>query len=116
MKFFKYCFAFLFVVLFTIGCSSSDRDTSENEGSDGDSIITVYTTIYPFQFTVEHIGGETVDAETIYPPGVDAHTYEPTSKEMSEIADGDSFIYLGSNMKVLQKVQLMHFHLKMFSY
>lgn len=57
------------------------------------------TTLYPFQFIVEEIGGEKISVETVYPPGADAHTYEPTSKEMAEIAKSDAFIYLGAGME-----------------
>ncbi len=48
---------------------------------------------------VERIGGETVYAESVYPPGVDAHTYEPAAREMTAIADGDAFIYLGAGLE-----------------
>jgi len=89
MKFFRYCFVFIFVVLFTTGCLSSDQTSSNSEDL---SKLNVYTTVYPFQFAVERIGRETVDAQTIYPPGADSHTYEPSTKEMTRIADGDTFI------------------------
>src|SRR5699024_3124523 len=51
------------------------------------------------QFIVEEIGEELVESESIYPPGVDAHTYEPTTKEMTEIAKSDAFIYFGPTME-----------------
>ncbi len=61
--------------------------------------LSVYTTIYPIQFIVEEIGDEIVEVESIYPPGVDAHSYEPTSKEMTAIAEADAFIYFGPSME-----------------
>src|SRR5699024_5328086 len=48
---------------------------------------------------VERIGEKSVDAESVYPPGVDAHTYEPSSREITSIAEGDAFIYLGAGME-----------------
>src|SRR5699024_3366279 len=48
---------------------------------------------------VERIGGDTVSTTSVYPPGVDAHTYEPASKEMTTIAKGNAFIYLGAGME-----------------
>lgn len=75
------------------GCSSSSSESENNADK------TIYTTIYPIQYAVERIGGEAVQAKTIYPPGVDAHTYEPSSKEMTAIAEGDAFIYLGAGME-----------------
>src|SRR5699024_11397532 len=49
----------------------------------------------PLEYIASEIGGEHVHVETIYPPGVDAHTYEPTSKEITSLAKADAFIYLG---------------------
>src|SRR5690625_4063181 len=82
-----------FTAMITIGCSSSDQEKA------ADDRLTVYTSIYPIQYAVERIGGETITAKTVYPPGVDAHTYEPTSKEMTNIAKSDVFIYLGAGME-----------------
>lgn len=80
----------LFALLVT-GCTSSDKDDN--------AALTIYTSIYPIQYAVERIGGDTVDAKSVYPPGVDAHTYEPSSKDMTSIASGDAFIYLGAGME-----------------
>lgn len=59
----------------------------------------VYTSIYPIQYIVEEIGGDVLDVQSVYPPGVDAHSYEPSSREMTEIARGEAFIYLGAGME-----------------
>src|SRR5699024_457832 len=61
--------------------------------------IKVFTTIYPIQFIVEEIGSEVIEVQSVYPPGVDAHTYEPTTKDMTEIATSDAFIYFGPTME-----------------
>ncbi|TRM13074.1 adhesin [Lentibacillus cibarius] len=77
--------------LITIGCTASE--------SDDNTKLTIFTSIYPIQYAVERIGGDAVHAETIYPPGVDAHTYEPTTREMTAIAGSDAFIFLGAGME-----------------
>lgn len=59
----------------------------------------IYTSIYPLEYIVQEIAGDKVTVKSIYPPGVDAHTYEPTSKEITELADGDAFIYMGAGME-----------------
>lgn len=59
----------------------------------------IYTSIYPIQYIVEHIGGDHITAESIYPPGVDAHSYEPSTREMTQISRGEAFIYLGAGME-----------------
>ncbi|PRX75929.1 zinc transport system substrate-binding protein [Bacillus sp. V-88] len=40
-----------------------------------------------------------VKAESLIPPGSDAHTFEPTSKDMMSIAESDLFIYIGLGME-----------------
>ncbi|RKQ35492.1 metal ABC transporter solute-binding protein, Zn/Mn family [Oceanobacillus halophilus] len=82
--------------IITAGCTD---DTLEPTETTDDSILTIYSTVYPIQFAIEKIGGDTVNAKTVYPPGVDAHSYEPTSKEMTTIAKADAFIYLGAGME-----------------
>ncbi|ELK48904.1 zinc ABC transporter substrate-binding protein [Halobacillus sp. ACCC02827] len=75
-----------------------DKETSgQGEGQEGK--LKVYTTVYPLQFFAEQIGGETVDVSSILPPGSDAHTYEPTTKEMVEMAESDLFIYNGAGLE-----------------
>jgi zinc transport system substrate-binding protein len=70
------------------GCGNSENNTN----SDGDK-LKVYTTIFPIEDFTKKIGGEYVDVASVYPPNVDAHTYEPSSKTMVEMAEGDAFIY-----------------------
>lgn len=69
-------------------------------GSNGkDDTLHIYTSIYPLQYIVKEIAGDQVIAKSIFPPGVDAHTYEPTSKEITTLANGDAFIYMGAGME-----------------
>lgn len=87
-----------FIILISIaiiGCSPTEQSTTEADSSN----LTIYTTIYPIQYAVEQIGGDAITVETVYPPGVDAHTYEPTTRDMTKIADGDAFMYLGAGME-----------------
>src|SRR5690625_298586 len=97
MRIIKSLVTLLFIGSIIVRCSSPDEDTSSSENSTSD--LTVYTTVYPLQFIVEEIGGNTVTAHSVYPPGADGHTYEPTSKEMTEFAKSDAFIYIGEGME-----------------
>src|SRR5699024_98974 len=69
--------------------------------NDDDNNTIIYTSIYPIQYIVDEIGGEDIEAKSVYPPGVDAHSYEPSSREMTQIARGKAFIYLGAGMESL---------------
>lgn len=88
--------AILFIGLTTAGCASKDNP----KATEADKLL-VYTSIYPIQYAVERIGGDTLTTETVYPPGVDEHSYELTSKDMTAIANGDAFIYLGAGLEAL---------------
>ena len=61
--------------------------------------LTVYTTVYPLQYFTEEIGGEAVQVETIYPPGSDEHTFDPSQKDMMALADADLFFYVGLGLE-----------------
>lgn len=79
----------LFILLTACNSTNETRDDQ----------LLIYTSIYPIQYIAEEITGNEAVVKSIYPPGVDAHTYEPTSKEITEIANGDAFIYLGAGME-----------------
>lgn len=85
---------FALVMLIAVGCQEDGVSNGVNEAE-----VKVFTTIYPLQFIVEEVGTEMVEVETIYPPGVDAHSFEPTMKDMAEIATSDAFIYFGPTME-----------------
>lgn len=97
MKLMKVVLTLLAAGFLLIGCSSSNEDNTDSE--DKDSSLSIYTTVYPLQYIVEEIGGDTVTAHSVYPPGADGHIYEPTSKEMTEFAKSDAFIYIGAGME-----------------
>src|SRR5690625_7998710 len=97
MRIIKFLVTLLFIGGIIVGCSSLDEDTSSSEQSTSD--LTVYTTVYPLQFMVEEIGGDSVTAHSVYPPGADGHTYEPTSKQKTEFAKSDALSYIGEGME-----------------
>ncbi|EUJ43466.1 metal ABC transporter solute-binding protein, Zn/Mn family [Listeria riparia] len=84
----------LVVTVFLTGCG----DNSDAQKKDNDK-LTVYATVYPLQYLASQIGGKYVDAHSVYPPGSDAHSFEPTQKDMMHIADSDLFFYIGLGME-----------------
>lgn len=94
MKLTKKLFIISFLLLIISACGTNNEDSSTDE----DRLI-IYTSVYPLQFIVTEIGGDLVSVNSVYPPGVDAHTYEPSSKDMTNIAKSDAFIYLGAGME-----------------
>jgi zinc transport system substrate-binding protein len=71
---------------------------AEHESKDT-SKIQVIATLYPEYDFVSRIGGDKVDVTLLLGPGVEAHTYEPSVKNMKEISDSDIFIYTGNAME-----------------
>lgn len=93
MKVIQAIFILTILSAIAIGCTPNNKET------DNDADLTIYTTVYPIQYAVERIGGDSVAVTSVYPPGVDAHTYEPASKDITAIAKSDAFIYLGAGME-----------------
>ncbi|MBN9655735.1 zinc ABC transporter substrate-binding protein [Halobacillus sp. GSS1] len=93
--------SFILTILLVTACGNEETATEQNnqKTSDDNGELNVYTTVYPLQFFTEQIGGETVNVQSILPPGSDAHTYEPTTKEMVKMAEADLFVYNGAGLE-----------------
>ncbi|WP_270182721.1 metal ABC transporter solute-binding protein, Zn/Mn family [Alkalihalobacillus sp. CinArs1] len=77
-----------------VGCASGDDNETTSEGK-----LTIYTTLYPTEYFAERIGGDAVEAESILPPGSDAHSFDPTTRTMTELAESDLFIFNGAGLE-----------------
>ncbi|WP_066063233.1 metal ABC transporter substrate-binding protein [Neobacillus soli] len=75
-------------------CSNSNEQSHKKKDQ-----LTIYTTVFPLQYFAEQIGGKYVDVKTIYPPGADEHTFEPSQKDMMNLADSDLFFYIGLGLE-----------------
>ncbi|WP_075982680.1 metal ABC transporter solute-binding protein, Zn/Mn family [Bacillus massilinigeriensis] len=94
-KFTALILLFISVIFIISGCSNP---TNTKKAGNKDKLI-VYTTVYPLQYFTERIGGKWVEANTVYPPGADEHTFEPTQKDMMKLADSDLFFYIGFGLE-----------------
>ncbi|OLS37870.1 metal ABC transporter solute-binding protein, Zn/Mn family [Bacillus sp. MRMR6] len=93
MKINKFVYtAFLSLGLVLTGCGNME---TVNKSVEDKETITIYTTIYPLEDFTRKIGGDFVEVISIYPPNVDAHSYEPSTKDMIAISEADFFIYTG---------------------
>lgn len=89
------------VVVMLSACGNINK--GENKDVSSKNKLKIYTTAFAFQSFTKQIGGKYVDVESIYPPGADMHTFEPTQKEMVNIAKGDLFIYSNKEMDPVAK-------------
>lgn len=78
------------VLVAACGNKSSDKVSGDK--------LQVYTTVFPFKSMIEQIGGDHVTVSSIYPNGIDIHTYEPTQKDTMRIAKSDLFFYSGDEL------------------
>ncbi|MFF2458935.1 metal ABC transporter solute-binding protein, Zn/Mn family [Peribacillus simplex] len=87
---------FLVTAVFLSACGNSKGESSKDETKDA---LDIYTTVYPLQYFTEAIGGEYVNVETVYPPGTDEHSFEPSQKDIVKMAESDLFFYIGYNLE-----------------
>lgn len=85
---------FLPFSLFLSACSNEQGPIQTNKNQ-----LSVYTTVFPLKYFTERIGGKYVEVQTIYPPGSDEHTFEPSQKDMMKLADSDLFFYIGLGLE-----------------
>jgi zinc transport system substrate-binding protein len=69
-----------------------------DSGAD-DGHLTVAAAFYPLEEVVRQVGGDAVDVITIVPPGEEAHEYEPTPRQLTELAEADVVFYLGQGFQ-----------------
>jgi zinc transport system substrate-binding protein len=89
------------VLMFSLilsGCGKTETVNKSDDKKNQDT-LTVYTTIYPLEDFTKKIGGEFVKVHSIFPPNVDAHSFEPSQKEMVTLANSDLFIYTGVGLE-----------------
>lgn len=61
--------------------------------------LNVVTTIFPIYDFAKIIGGEFANVELVLTPGIDAHSFEPTPKNIVRINNSDIFLYTNRYME-----------------
>lgn len=86
---------FILLISLVITACSAENEQSNKQNDQ----LTIYSTVFPLQYFTERIGGKYVNVYTIYPPGADEHTFEPSQKDMIKLADSDLFFYIGLGLE-----------------
>lgn len=84
----------LAVSAFLTACGSNNEEQAKNNDA-----LTVYTTVYPLMYLAEEIGGDLIDVKSVYPANADEHSFEPSQKEIIDMAESDLFLYIGYNLE-----------------
>ncbi|MEZ0479792.1 metal ABC transporter solute-binding protein, Zn/Mn family [Planococcus sp. SSTMD024] len=92
-------FAGIALILLLAACGSDTETDSGAEGETAEGKLDVYATVYPLVYFAERIGGERVDVKSVYPAGANEHSFEPTQKDMINMADADLLFYVGLGLE-----------------
>ena len=84
-------------------CSSGHYTHNEKDKITTKNKLNIYTTVFAFESFTKQIGGKYVNVDTIYHPGADTHTYEPSQRDMINIAKSDLFIYSSDDLDSVAK-------------
>jgi len=74
-------------LLFLTGCSLFKRDNMEN--------ISIITTIYPLEYSIDYLYGQSSAIASIYPDDTNIDEYKLTDKQIKDNSQKDLFIYMG---------------------
>lgn len=74
-------------ILLLTGCTLFKRDNMEN--------INIITTIYPLEYSIDYLYGQSATINSIYPDDTNTDEYELTDKQINDNSEKDLFIYMG---------------------
>lgn len=82
------------------GCQSQKADIDQEAVSNSSaSEISVVTTLFPEYDFTKALAGDKVSVRMLMPPGSEAHSYEPTPKDLVDVQNADIFIYTSEAME-----------------
>ena len=87
MKKIKYIILIILITIFMTGCTLFKRDNMEN--------INIITTIYPLEYALNYLYGNSSIINSIYPDDTNTDTYTLTEKQYKDDSNKDLFVYMG---------------------
>ena len=80
-------FVLISLLLLLTGCDFFKRDNMED--------INIITTIYPLEYSIDYLYGESSTINSIYPDDINTSEYKLTDKQIKDNSKKDLFIYMG---------------------
>ncbi len=93
MKLFKKLFAVFTASTLVLSLCACSSESGYFESDD--TKLKIISTVFPPYDLAKHIAGDNAEIKILLPPGSEAHTYEPTAKEIIAIQNCDIFLYIG---------------------
>ncbi len=90
---------FIILVITMLVLSACNINDNSNTNNTEKKALDIIVSSYPLEYIVTRLGEDALNVKSILPPGADAHSYEPTAKEIVEVAKNDLFIYTGELME-----------------
>jgi zinc transport system substrate-binding protein len=87
----------LFLLPFLVGCNKPQKSEKPS----------VLTTIAPYAYVAKRVAGNTVNVETLVPPGMNLHTYEPSPKLVEAAINSDAWFRISEpfEKKIVQTIR-----------
>ena len=88
-----------FILIFVMtGCTNQNSKlvTSSNTES---GKLKVIASLFPQYDFANQIGGDLVETSLILPPGVEAHAFDPTPRDIISISESEIFLYTSDDME-----------------
>ena len=77
----------------TIGAAYIARPQPQSSGK-----VRIVASFYPLAYMTEAIGGSDVEVTTLIPPGLEPHSWQPSSGDLVACSDADIIVYNGAGL------------------
>ena len=84
----KKTISLILVLLLAISFTGCNAEKEDNK-------VKIVTTLFPFYDFAKHVAGDKAEITLLLPTGAEAHSYEPTAKDVVAIQECDLFICQG---------------------
>lgn len=90
-----------FSLLLIAGCTADTAEKEQKPASqeNEEEKIVITATLFPQYDFAREIGGERVHATLLLPPGMEAHSFEPTPQDIVSLSKSDILLYTGEVME-----------------
>lgn len=87
-------------VCLLLGACGAPREAGAGTAPDGRPRLQVTATIFPPCDFARQIGGDYVEVYQLLKPGMEAHSYEPSPRDIVRVMESDLFLYAGGESDV----------------